>query len=170
MERLVQDHLNALLGMPGGGLWAWMGTRPAEIAFVVLAIAWVLARPALRPWLLPAALAVALADLGVNRVIKPVFAEPRPCVARPELQTAPPDQPRRCGTDPAFPSSHAANTAALAAVTRSGPLAVASAVIGVQRVVTAQHDPGDVLAGWAFGAGLGLALRVGWRRLRRSRG
>lgn len=160
---------NRLLLLPGGALWAWLGTRTASLIFgllVAVAVAW---RPERRVLLLPALLAVALSDLSVNRVLKPYFADDRPCVVRPELRTAPPGDPGRCVDSYAFPSGHAANTAALAATLGSPPLAAVSALVGAQRVITAQHDLGDVTAGWAWGAMIGALARLAAARRQRGR-
>lgn len=164
----LQAHANQLLGMPGAAFWVWMGSRVAGVALGVLALGLSLVSPARRRLLPPAILAVALADLSVNRLLKPAFGEPRPCAVRLELATGLPGDPRHCSSSGAFPSSHAANTAALAVALASRPLLVVSGIVGVQRVVTAQHSPGDVLAGWVWGALLGLGCRRGadalWRR------
>lgn len=160
---------NRLLLLPGGVLWAWLGSRTASLIFglaVLVVVAW---RPERRALLLPALLAVSLSDLSVTRLWKPIFADDRPCVVRPELLTAPPGEPGRCVDSYAFPSGHASNTAALAATLASPPLAAVSALVGAQRVITAQHDLGDVTAGWAWGAMIGaLARLVAARRRRRG--
>ena len=154
------SEANRLLLLPGGAFWAWLGTRTASLIFglvVVVVVAWRRERRAL---LLPALLAVSLSDLSVNRLLKPYFADERPCVVRPELRTAPPGEPGRCIDSYAFPSGHAANTAALAATLASPPLVAVSALVGAQRVITAQHDAGDVAAGWAWGAMIGTLARL----------
>ena len=167
----LQTQANALLGMPGAALWVWMGSRAASVALGVLALGLGLASETRRRLLLPAILAVVLADLSVNRVLKPAFDEARPCAVRLDLATGLPGDPRHCSSSGAFPSSHAANTAALAVALASRPLLAVSAIVGVQRVVTAQHSPLDVLAGWFWGAVLGLGCRrvadALWRRRER---
>ena len=170
MDDALLEAANGLLRLPGGAAWAWAGTRAAAVVFAIGAAAWVLARPRLRAWALPAVLAVGLSDLSVAQVLKPTFERSRPCAEAPVLLTTPPGAPRRCGSGASLPSGHAATTAALAAATLSPPLAVASAFAGVQRVVTAQHNPTDVLLGWLWGGLVGLAVRRGWARWRRPPG
>jgi membrane-associated phospholipid phosphatase len=79
-----------------------------------------------------------------------------------------------------FPSSHAFNTAfvfALLLATLAGAdrrrhraeFIVGAALIvftGFTRIVYGQHYPGDVLAGWFFGAGMGVAVSPLLRRFR----
>lgn len=162
-----QESANQLLLMPGSAVWAWMGTRTAAVVLgvvVLLACLWDRER---RPLLIPAVLAVILSDLSVNRLLKPMFQDDRPCVSWPELLTAPPGEPGRCIDSYAFPSGHASNTAALGACLASPPLIALSGVVGAQRVVTAQHDAGDVAFGWMWGALLGVGARRAFYRLRR---
>lgn len=165
----LQTQANTLLGMPGAAVWVWMGSQTASVVLGAVALVVGLVSRARRRLLLPAILAVVLADLSVNRVLKPAFDEPRPCAVRPELATGLPGQRRHCSSSGAFPSSHAANTAALAVALASRPLLVVSGIVGVQRVVTAQHSPVDVLAGWTWGALLGFGCRRGADALRRRR-
>ena len=48
----------------------------------------------------------------------------------------------------------------------SPPLLALSALTGVQRVVTAQHWPSDVVVGWIYGWFIGLAVRRSAAKLR----
>lgn len=169
MEHTLLLACNALMSGPLGGFIAWAGTRAATLAFALAAAGWIALRPGLRAYGLAAALAVGLSELSVSHGLKPIFERPRPCAEDPALLTAPPGAARRCGGDAAFPSGHASATAALAAATASPPLVVVSAMVGAQRVATAQHRPGDVAAGWLWGGALGALLR--WlvqRRLARQ--
>ena len=71
-------------------------------------------------------------------------------------------------TSGSFPSGHSASAAAFAVGAASEvpalalPLAAAAAAVGYSRVHTGVHYPGDVLVGWALGAGVGLATRWWW--------
>jgi undecaprenyl-diphosphatase len=76
--------------------------------------------------------------------------------------------PHRHPVSGSFPSGHSASAAAFAVGVASElpslalPLGAAGAAVGYSRVHTGVHYPGDVLAGWALGAGLGYATRWWW--------
>ena len=110
-------------------------------------------------------LSVGIASAVANQVGKRLFQRQRPDyltlveVAR---------LPHRRPVSGSFPSGHSASAAAFAVGAASempglaAPLAAAAAAVGYSRVHTGVHYPGDVLAGWALGAGLGLATRWWW--------
>ena len=166
MDGPLSRFLNGLLSAPGAELWPWLGTRPATLLYMALVVAWVASTADRRRWLWPAVVAVLITDLSVSHVWKPTFERSRPCVEHPTMLTAPPGEPRRCGDDPSFPSGHASSSAAIAAATMSPPLLALSALTGVQRVVTAQHWPSDVVVGWIYGWFIGLAVRRSAAKLR----
>ncbi|HEU0130077.1 MAG TPA: phosphatase PAP2 family protein [Mycobacteriales bacterium] len=76
--------------------------------------------------------------------------------------------PHRIPKTRSFPSGHSASAAAFAVGAASEvpslavPLGVAAAAVGYSRVHTGVHYPGDVLAGWALGATVGVATRWWW--------
>ena len=110
-------------------------------------------------------LSVGLASALANQVGKRVFYRKRPDyltlveVAR---------LPHRRPVSGSFPSGHSASAAAFAVGAASElpvlalPLGAAAAAVGYSRVHTGVHYPGDVLAGWALGAGVALATRWWW--------
>lgn len=119
-------------------LWLWKGGRKALKVLVV------------------AALAVAAADQFAARAIKPLVSRPRPANAGVFVDLRAPE-----GGWYGFPSNHAANSAAAAAVLSvaypGGAYAFAgiSALIGYSRVYCGVHYPLDVIAGWALGVAIG---------------
>ena len=120
-------------------LWLWKGRKNALKVLVV------------------AALAIASGDMLAHRVIKPWAARPRP------ERTLGPAVFMRAPANGAygFPSNHATNMGAAAAVLTvaypGGALAFAgiAALVAYSRVYVGAHYPGDVLAGLALGAAIG---------------
>ena len=112
-------------------------------------------------------LSIGVASGVANQVGKRLFRRQRPDyltlveVAR---------LPHRRPVSGSFPSGHSASAAAFAVGVASElpalglPLGAAAAAVGYSRVHTGVHYPGDVLAGWALGAGLGYATRWWWPR------
>lgn len=131
------------------------------LAVVAAGLAW--ARGRLR-WVLPALLAVACTDVVTARVLKPAIGRARPCAAVEGLSVPQVAAEPFCGSGEAMPSGHAANTMAVATVLAAPELAVVSLAVGVSRVVTGQHWPSDVGAGWALGLLVGGGVRAAARR------
>lgn len=131
----------------------------------------------LRPWaLIELALAILLATLLADHLLKPIVARERPF-------TSTPDSPVIGGRpqDASFPSGHTANAFAGAFVlsrvvpsTRIGWWAMA-AVIAYSRIYLGVHYPLDVLAGALIGCACGamagrLIARATMTNATRSRG
>jgi undecaprenyl-diphosphatase len=146
--------------------WAHF-TRLADHSKLWFGLAAVLAargRPGRRA-ALRGAMSIGLASASANLVGKRLLHRKRPDwltmveVAR---------HAHRHPTSGSFPSGHSASAAAFAVGAASEvpsltlPLGAAAAAVGYSRVHTGVHYPGDVLAGWALGAGLGLATRWWW--------
>ena len=119
-------------------LWLWKGRRHA---LKVLAVA---------------VLAIAASDLLAFRVIKPWAARPRPANAGVPVELRAP-----AGSYHGFPSNHASNAGAAAAVLSVAYPGAAlafgalAALIAYSRVYVGVHYPGDVLGGLLLGAAIG---------------
>jgi len=103
---------------------------------------------------------VGISDVTSSRLIKPVFDRPRPCCANVQSRVL-----GDCLKSRSFPSSHAVNSAAVAAVVlfRQGPviglpLLLLSGVIAYSRVYVGVHYPLDVFGGMAIGCFLGFMM------------
>lgn len=135
--------------LAGLAAWLWKGRWRALQVLVV------------------AVVAVGAGDLLAYRVLKPWVARPRPTAAGlPVVLRAPVN-----GTL-GFPSNHAVNMAAAAAVLTvaypaGAPVFVgAAALVGYSRVYVGAHYPGDVLAGFLLGAALGWPWAAAMLRAR----
>ncbi len=148
-------------------LWRW----PLALAIVLLL--WK-GTPRGRWFVLAAFLAIAIIDPSIHYIFKPLFARLRPCKEPALIWLRLIDG---CGGKYGFPSSHAANTMALAVVAGEFfkrtryffyPLAV---IIALSRVYLGVHYPGDIVAGAAYGAAIGLVVLACIKPLaRRQRG
>lgn len=120
-------------------------------------------------WLaLPLWAAVIAADFACGRLLKPFFGRPRPMWLLENVRLPVDDA---YGGFFSFPSGHATNCFAAAVFlclafpkrwVRATALTAAS-VVGVSRVYVGVHFPSDVIAGAAFGGGMGAAAYFLWR-------
>jgi membrane-associated phospholipid phosphatase len=114
-----------------------------------------------------------LSDMGSEKVLKNLFGAKRPYATLEGvhlhrsgrwIEYDPTWYPFDGRKSNAFPSSHASNVAAVAVVLAflyRGTLWAAlplAALVGFSRVYTGNHYPGDVLAGYAWGALCGFAM------------
>jgi undecaprenyl-diphosphatase len=149
-DSLWLARANHLLEGGTAPFWRWLGSGGAVQVFAVCVLIYVVSRFK-KQSLIPIVLLLApvgSTDLVCNQLLKPYFGAKRPCVTQPVAGVP-------CGDDFSMPSGHASNTMAVAVFLGSGPLAVVSLVVGVDRVVLAQHRPSEVGAGWVLGAFIG---------------
>lgn len=125
------------------GLWLWKGRQRALRILVV------------------AAIAMAAGDAVAHKILKPWIARPRPERAGEPVKMRAPANGAY-----GFPSNHAINMGAGAAVMTvaypAGALvfAAGAALIGYSRVYVGAHYPGDVLGGLALGIAIGWPWAV----------
>ncbi|HET7667957.1 MAG TPA: phosphatase PAP2 family protein [Mycobacterium sp.] len=108
-------------------------------------------------------LSLAITSLVTNQVAKRAWSRPRP-----NRQLVPlARQGRRSPTSNSLPSGHSASAAAFAVGVglESAPLglflALLAGLVGLSRIATGAHYPGDVFAGFGIGAGIAvLGARV----------
>ncbi len=141
------------------------------VAFALsFAAAVLMKRPALLRMLAVLAITCGVTDLICGHVLKPYFKRVRPCHWMEDSRRV----NGQCGSPTGMPSNHAANGMAAATVVgffggwpafaTAGAVAVA---VGYSRVYLGVHHPGDILAGFVFGAFMALIiswLLKGWVR------
>lgn len=132
-------------------LW-WKGTKERRILVVCSVIV------------------IAITDLVVSSLLKPLIDRPRPCHVLSGIHLL-----VNCGAGLSMPSSHAANAFGQAlfwGMTTSRwrwHLVVAAFLVAISRVFVGVHYPADVLVGSAVGAVLGAAMYVLVRLFMRRR-
>ena len=108
---------------------------------------------------------VGLADITSSRVVKKSVGRRRPCCTEPAARLL-----IGCKGSKSFPSSHAANTAAAAAViiamrglAGGAPFVAIAAMVGYSRLYVGVHFPLDILAGFLLGGFIGYAAGIFFR-------
>jgi undecaprenyl-diphosphatase len=154
VQRVVQGVRRPALEGP---MRAASGTKQGTVVFAGLLAVAVVTGPA-GPATARAAIAVLLPVNASVELLKLAVNRPRPDGDRPRHNSS-------------FPSSHAANAAALALVLGlrwrwlAPPLGLLALVISFSRIYLNRHFLSDVLVGMAIGVGLGL-LVLRWMRSR----
>lgn len=131
------------------------------------AVLGVLGGPAVRRGSARGVVSLAVTSLLTNQVAKRVWRRPRPDHRLvPQVRRS-----RRMPTSHSLPSGHSASAAAFAVgVGLESPpvglgLALLAGLVGLSRVATGAHYPGDVFAGFGIGAGIAI---LGGRVIHRS--
>ena len=154
MDSTLLQLLNGTVAWPLVRQLVWLIHQPWSPILLILALiafAW-----RQRRWwdLLAVAAAIAVSDPLCARLLKPLFARPRPCLD-PDIMA-----PFGCGSGWSMPSCHAANAFALAAAVGAPWAWVLATIVALSRVVAGVHHPSDVAVGAAAGTLVGLSARA----------
>ncbi len=168
--RNVDARLHALVsGLPASPADRWLHrlTRAADHGRLWLVLGGLLAlrRGALRRGALRGAGSMAITSALVNVVLKTLVRRGRPDQGGVRRER----RPRRSPSSSSFPSGHSASAAAfvtglaLESLPAGAALAPVGLAVGYSRVHVGVHYPGDVVAGFAVGAGVAAATQHWWR-------
>jgi undecaprenyl-diphosphatase len=144
-------------------MWTFSAIGSAGAVWLCIAAIMAVWAPRLRPAAWQVVLALLLAQLAVDGLVKPLVGRPRPFVARPTITVVGSYRPDTFS----FPSGHAAQSFAAAVVLASAmprrrfwwfALAV---LIACSRVFIGVHYPLDVAIGTLVGLGVGTVVTGG---------
>jgi membrane-associated phospholipid phosphatase len=163
MDLSLVRSLNGLVEVPVIHQWCWLVDQPWAPAVLFLVILALSARKDRWMEIPGAVLALIISDPLCARVLKPIFARPRPC-AEYEWIAA----PFGCGAGFSMPSCHATNLFAIAMVVNRPWAFLLAALASIARSIAGVHYPGDLLAGAVLGIAIGWVIRFGIDTIQRS--
>jgi undecaprenyl-diphosphatase len=173
-DTILFQFLNHLIAHP---IWDWFWVAlttqrnwVAPLVFISILLVWKGGRNG-RVALVLALLAVGASDLISARALKPGVGRVRPCHELENVRLLVP-----CGGKYCFPSSHAANSFAVAMTLAyfyrrcTVPGVAIASLVGLSRIFVGVHYPGDVLGGFMLGGLCACFFLIAYRKLNWQKG